>query len=155
MQDAPYKDGRVVVGLDIGTTKICVIAAEVSPDNNFRVIGFGEAPSEGLNRGVVTNIRAAVKSIRKAIDECQLKSGIEINNVYAGIAGHHILGLNKDGVVAVTGDTITESDIQRVIESARATNSPDKEILHTLIQEYIVDGQDGVNNPVGMAGRAF
>ena len=153
MQDAPYKDGRVVVGLDIGTTKICVIAAEVSPDNNFRVIGFGEAPSEGLNRGVVTNIRAAVKSIRKAIDECQLKSCIEINNVYAGIAGHHILGLNKDGVVAVTGDTITESDIQRVIESARATNSPDKEILHTLIQEYIVDGQDGVNNPVGMAGR--
>lgn len=153
MQDAPYKDGRVVVGLDIGTTKICVIAAEVSSDNDFRVIGFGEAPSEGLNRGVVTNIRAAVKSIRKAIDECQLKSGIEINNVYAGIAGHHILGLNKDGVVAVTGDTITESDIQRVIESARATNSPDKEILHTLIQEYIVDGQDGVNNPIGMAGR--
>jgi len=153
MQDAPYKDGRVVVGLDIGTTKICVIAAEVSPDNDFRVIGFGEAQSEGLNRGVVTNIRAAVKSIRKAIDECQLKSGIEIHNVYAGIAGHHILGLNKDGVVAVTGDTITESDIQRVIESARATNSPDKEILHTLIQEYIVDGQDGVNNPIGMAGR--
>ena len=153
MQDAPYKDGRVVVGLDIGTTKVCVIAAEVAPDNNFRVIGFGEAPSEGLNRGVVTNIRAAVKSIRKAIDECQLKSGIEINNVYTGIAGHHIQGLNKDGVVAVTGDTINESDIQRVIESARATNSPDKEILHTLIQEYIVDGQDGVNNPIGMAGR--
>ena len=153
MQDAPYKDGRVVVGLDIGTTKVCVIAAEVAPDNNFRVIGFGEAPSEGLNRGVVTNIRAAVKSIRKAVDECQLKSGIEINNVYTGIAGHHIQGLNKDGVVAVTGDTINESDIQRVIESARATNSPDKEILHTLIQEYIVDGQDGVNNPIGMAGR--
>jgi cell division protein FtsA len=153
MQEASYKDGRVVVGLDIGTTKICVIAAEVSPENDFRVIGFGESPSEGLNRGVVTNIRAAVKSIRKAIEECQLKSGIEINDIYAGIAGHHILGLNKDGVVAVTGDTISESDIQRVIESARATNSPDKEILHTLIQEYIVDGQDGVNNPIGMAGK--
>ncbi len=111
MQEASYKDGRVVVGLDIGTTKICVIAADVSPEGDFRVIGFGESSSDGLNRGVVTNIRAAVKSIRKAVEECQLKSGIEINDIYAGIAGHHILGLNKDGVVAVTGDTITESDM--------------------------------------------
>ena len=155
MQEEPYQDGRVVVGLDIGTTKICIIAAEVSKDveNDFRVIGFGEAPSGGLTRGVVTNIRAAVKSIRRAVGECQLKSGIEIRDIYAGVAGHHILGINNDGVVAVTGDTITQSDIDRVIESARATNSPDKEILHTLIQEYIVDGQDGVKSPIGMAGK--
>jgi cell division protein FtsA len=101
----------------------------------------------------VTNIRSAVKSIRKAIEECELKSGLEIENVYAGIAGHHIVGLNKEGVVAVTGDTITESDIQRVVEAARATNTPDKEIIHTLTQEYIVDGQDGVIDPIGMAGK--
>ena len=153
MQEASHKDGRVIVGLDIGTTKICVIAAEASRDGDFRVIGFGESRSVGLKRGVVTDIQSAVKSIKEAIEECQLRSGIEINDVYAGIAGRHILGLNNNGVVAVTGETITESDIRRVIESAKATNEPDKEILHTLTQEYIVDGQDGVNNPIGMAGR--
>ncbi len=155
MQAGSYedKDKRIVVGLDIGTTKVCVVTATVSPDGDIRIIGVGKSLSEGLNRGVVTNIRSAVKSIRKAVEECELKSGFEIEDVYAGIAGHHILGLNKEGVVAVTGDTITESDIQRVVESARATNSPDKEIIHTLTQEYIVDGQDGVINPIGMAGR--
>ncbi|MCG8332977.1 MAG: cell division protein FtsA [Proteobacteria bacterium] len=153
MQEESYDEKRIIVGLDIGTTKNCVVAAEVNEDGDFRVIGVGNSQSEGLNRGVVTNIRSAVKSIRKAVEECELKSGIEIENVYAGIAGHHILGLNKEGVVAVTGDTITESDIQRVVEAARATNSPDKEIIHTLTQEYIVDGQDGVIDPIGMAGK--
>lgn len=153
MQEESYDNKKVLVGLDIGTTKICVVAAEVNDDGAFRIIGVGETKSEGLNRGVVTNIRSAVKSIRKAIEECELKSGIEIENVYAGIAGHHIVGLNKEGVVAVTGDTITESDIQRVVEAARATNTPDKEIIHTLTQEYIVDGQDGVIDPIGMAGK--
>mgnify|MGYP006285595227 CR=1 FL=1 len=153
MQEELHEDKRVIVGLDIGTTKICVVAAEVNEDGDFRIIGVGQTRSEGLNRGVVTNIRSAVKSIRKAVEECQLKSGIEIENVYAGIAGHHIVGLNKEGVVAVTGDTITESDIQRVVEAARATNTPDKEIIHTLTQEYIVDGQDGVIDPIGMAGK--
>ncbi len=153
MQEELQDDRKIVVGLDIGTTKICVAAADVNDDGEFRIIGVGKTKSEGLNRGVVTNIRSAVKSIRKAIEECELKSGIEIENVYAGIAGHHIVGLNKEGVVAVTGDTITESDIQRVVEAARATNSPDKEIIHTLTQEYIVDGQDGVIDPIGMAGK--
>jgi len=153
MQEGNYDDGRIVVGLDIGTTKICVVAAVISEEADFRIIGVGQSDTEGLNRGVVTNIRSAVKSIRKAVEECELKSGLEIEDVYVGIAGHHIVGLNTDGVVAVTGDTITDSDIERVIESARATNSPDKEIIHTLIQEYIVDGQDGVINPIGMAGK--
>lgn len=153
MQEESHEDKRTIVGLDIGTTKICVVAAEVNEDGDFRIIGVGKTNSEGLNRGVVTNIRSAVKSIRKAVEECELKSGIKIENVYAGIAGHHILGLNKEGVVAVTGDIITESDIQRVVEAARATNSPDKEIIHTLTQEYIVDGQDGVIDPIGMAGK--
>lgn len=153
MQEELYKDRRIAIGLDIGTTKICVAAAAVSPDGDFTVIGVGNAPSEGLNRGVVTNIRSAVKSIRTAVNECELKSGLKIDDVFVGIAGHHILGLNKDGVVAVTGKTITNSDIQRVVEAARATNSPDKEIIHTLIQEYIVDGQDGVIDPIGMSGR--
>ncbi|MBU3916287.1 cell division protein FtsA [bacterium] len=153
MQEETYEDRRIVVGVDIGTTKICVIAADVTEDNQFHIIGVGKSNSEGLNRGVVTNIRSAVKSIRKAVEECELKSGFKIENVYAGIAGHHIVGLNKEGVVAVTGDTITESDIQRVVEAARATNSPDKKIIHTLTQEYIVDGQDGVIDPIGMAGK--
>ena len=153
MQEGNYDDGRIVVGLDIGTTKICVVAAVVSEEGDLRLIGVGQSDTEGLNRGVVTNIRSAVKSIRKAVEECELKSGLEIEDVYVGIAGHHIVGLNTDGVVAVTGDTITGSDIERVVESARATNSPDKEIIHTLIQEYIVDGQDGVINPIGMAGK--
>ncbi|OGH02003.1 MAG: cell division protein FtsA [Candidatus Lambdaproteobacteria bacterium RIFOXYD1_FULL_56_27] len=153
MRQVKRQDGRIVVGLDIGTTKICVVAAEITDRGKIRIIGFGQAPSEGLNRGVVTNISAAARSIRTAVEECQLKSGLEIDSVYAGIAGHHITGLNRDGVVAVRGDTITEQDIQRVIETARACNFPDKEILHTLCQEYIVDGQDGVKQPIGMAGR--
>ena len=153
MRDHRLDESRVVIGLDIGTTKICCVAAEVDADGKMRIIGSGHAPSEGLNRGVVTNIKAAVHSIQQAVEECQLKSGVEIESVYAGIAGHHIQGLNRDGVVAVTGETITETDIQRVIESARASNFPDKEILHTLIQEYIVDGQDGVKDPIGMAGK--
>ncbi len=153
MQEESLENGRVVIALDVGTTKICVAAASVLADGDFQIIGFGKATSEGLNRGVVTNIRSAVKSIRKAVEECELTSGFKIEDVYAGIAGHHILGLNKDGVVAVTGNTITKSDIQRVVEAARATNSPDKEIIHTLIQEYIVDGQDGVVDPIGMQGK--
>ncbi len=153
MQEESYEDRQIVIGVDIGTTKICVVAADVTEDDQFHIIGVGKSDSEGLNRGVVTNIRSAVKSIRKAVEECELKSGFKIENVYAGIAGHHIIGLNKEGVVAVTGDTITESDIQRVVEAARATNSPDKEIIHTLTQEYIVDGQDGVIDPIGMAGK--
>lgn len=144
---------KTIVGLDIGTTKICVVAAQIDDEDNIEILGVGHACSDGLTKGVVTNISSAVKSIRKAVDECQLKSGIEITRVYAGIAGHHIYGLNSEGVVAVNGSTITESDIQRVIESARAFNSPDKEILHTLSQEYIVDGQDGVKDPIGMAGK--
>jgi len=153
MSHPNQQNGRVVVGLDIGTTKICVVASEIANNGNIRIIGFGQSPSEGLNRGVVTNISAAANSIRKAVEECELKSGIEIESVYAGIAGHHITGLNRDGVVAVRGDTITAQDIQRVIETARACNFPDKEILHTLCQEYIVDGQDGVKEPIGMAGK--
>lgn len=153
MQEEAYEDRHIVVGLDIGTTKICVVAADVSEEDEIQIIGVGNTDSEGLNRGVVTNIRSAVKSIRKAVEECELKSGYRIDKIFAGIAGHHIQGLNKEGVVAVTGDTITESDIQRVVEAARATNSPDKEIIHTLTQEYIVDGQDGVIDPIGMAGK--
>lgn len=153
MQEESHESGRVVVALDVGTTKICAAAATVYDEGDFRIIGFGKASSEGLNRGVVTNIRSAVKSIRKAIEECELTSGAKIDDVFVGIAGHHILGLNKEGVVAVTGNTITKSDIQRVVEAARATNSPDKEIIHTMIQEYIVDEQDGVIDPIGMQGR--
>ncbi|MGK0288652.1 MAG: cell division protein FtsA [bacterium] len=146
-------ENKLIVGLDIGTTKICVVAAELDNDGNIGILGIGTSPSEGLNKGVVANIGAAVKSIKKAVIACELKSGIKIENVYAGIAGHHIQGINSEGVVAVKGTTITESDIQRVIESARAFNAPDKDIIHTLSQEYIVDGQDGIKDPIGMAGK--
>ena len=147
------EENQIVVGLDIGTTKICAVVAQVGNQEELDILGVGHAKSDGLTKGVITNISSAVKSIRKAIDECQLKSGLEIDNVFAGIAGHHIQGVNSEGVVAVSGQTITESDIQRVIESARAFSAPDKEILHTLSQEYIVDGQDGVKDPIGMAGK--
>ncbi|MCP4296175.1 MAG: cell division protein FtsA [Proteobacteria bacterium] len=152
MRDESSENKKIVVGLDIGTTKVCAVAADVAKEPVV-IVGFGQAASEGLNRGVVTNINSAVKSIRKAVEECQLQSGDEIESVFAGIAGHHIQGLNRDGVVAVKGETIVDSDIQRVIEAARACNFPDKEILHTLTQEFIVDGQDGVKSPIGMAGK--
>lgn len=153
MRQVPEGEKKTIIGLDLGTTKICAVAAEVNEESEIRILGIGHAPSQGMNKGVITNISAAVRAIKKAVEECGLKSGLPIETVYAGIAGHHIYGMNSDGVVAVNGKTITESDILRVIESARACNSPDKEILHTLPQEYVVDGQDGVKDPIGMAGK--
>lgn len=142
----------IIVGLDIGTTKICAVVGEVSGDE-INIIGIGTYPSIGLRKGVVVNIESTVTSIKKAIEEAELMAGCEISSVYAGIAGGHITGFNSRGIVAVKGSEITQLDVNRVIDAARAVAIPmDREVIHVIPQEFIVDEQDGIQNPVGMAG---
>jgi len=144
--------GNLIVGLDIGTTKICCVVGELS-QGEVNVIGIGTHPSIGLRKGVVVNIEATVDSIKKAVEEAELMSGCEISSVYTGIAGGHITGFNSRGIVAIKGPEITEIDVERVIDAARAVAIPmDREVIHVLPQEYIVDEQAGIQNPVGMAG---
>ena len=146
------KRENIVVGLDIGTTKICAIVAEVS-DGGVDIVGIGTHPSKGLRKGVVINIDATVESIRKAVEEAELMAGVEINSVYCGIAGSHIRGFNSHGIVAVKNREVSESDMKRVIDAARAVAIPmDREIIHVLPQEFIVDEQDGIMEPLGMSG---
>jgi len=143
---------ELIVGLDIGTTKICAVVGEVSGDG-INIIGIGTHPSVGLRKGVVVNIEATVESIQKAIEEAELMAGCEISSVYAGIAGGHITGFNSHGIIAVKGPEITQSDVDRVIEAARAVAIPmDREVIHVLPQEFIVDDEPGIQNPVGMTG---
>src|SRR3954469_9757704 len=146
------KKGEIVVGLDIGTTKICCIVGEITPEG-INVIGIGTHPSRGLRKGVVINIEATVGSIHKAVEEAELMAGAEISAVYAGIAGGHIRGFDSQGVVAVKDKEVRASDLERVLDAARAINIPqDREIIHVLPQEYIVDEQDGIREPLGMSG---
>jgi cell division protein FtsA len=141
-----------VVGLDIGTTKICAVVGEVT-GREINIIGIGTHPSIGLRKGVVVNIESTVESIKKAVEEAELMAGCEISSVYAGIAGGHITGFNSRGIVAIKGPEITDQDVDRVIDAARAVAIPmDREVIHVLPQEYIVDDQIGIQNPVGMAG---
>lgn len=143
---------ELVVGLDIGTTKICCVVAEVS-DDKVNIIGIGSHPSVGLRKGVVVNIDSTVESIKKAVQDAELMAGCEISSVYAGIAGGHITGFNSNGVIAIKGNEITQADVDRVIEAARAVAIPmDREVIHVLPQEFIIDGEAGIQNPVGMAG---
>ena len=144
--------GNLIVGLDIGTTKICCVVGELS-QGEVNIIGIGTHPSIGLRKGVVVNIESTVDSIKKAVEEAELMSGCEISSVYTGIAGGHITGFNSRGIVAIKGPEITETDVERVIDAARAVAIPmDREVIHVLPQEYIVDEQAGIQNPVGMAG---
>ena len=146
------KKENIIVGLDIGTTKVCAIVGGVT-DTGVDVIGIGSHPSEGLRKGVVVNIESTVNSIKGAVEEAELMSGYEITSVFTGIAGGHISGLNSHGIVAVKGREVDENDIKRSIEAAKAIAIPlDREILHLLPQHYIVDDQDGVRTPVGMSG---
>jgi cell division protein FtsA len=143
---------NIIVGLDIGTTKICCVVGEVST-KEANIIGIGTHPSVGLRKGVVVNIESTVESIKKAVEEAELMAGCEISSVYAGIAGGHITGFNSRGIVAIKGPEITPGDVERVIDAARAVAIPmDREVIHVLPQEYIVDDQAGIQNPVGMAG---
>jgi cell division protein FtsA len=150
----PPKKSELVVGLDIGTTKIVCLVGEVAAESGLiDIIGIGVQPSRGLRKGVVINIDATVASIRRAVEEAELMAGCEISSVYAGIAGGHIRGFNSQGVVAVKDKEVRQGDIARVLDAARAINIPqDREILHVLPQEYIIDEQDGIREPLGMSG---
>jgi cell division protein FtsA len=149
------KGRRLVAGLDVGTTKVCAVIAEMLPGGGVNVIGIGTSPSRGLRKGVVVNIDATVEAIKKAVGETEQMAGVEISSVYAGVAGGHIRGINSRGVVAISGKNkeVSQADLDRALEAARAINLPsDREIIHVLPQTYVVDDQDGVKEPLGMSG---
>ena len=146
------KRDNLIVGLDIGTTKICAIVGNVT-EEGIDIVGIGTSPSSGLRKGVVINIESTVGAIRKAIEEAELMAGCEIKSVYAGIAGGHIKGLNSNGVIAIKNREVSQEDVRRVIDAAKAINIPmDREVLHILPQEFIIDEQDGIREPLGMSG---
>ncbi len=143
---------ELIVGLDIGTTKICAVVGEATPEG-VDIVGIGTSPSTGLRKGVVVNIEQTVQSIKKALEEAELMAGCEIRSVYAGIAGSHIKGFNSHGVIAVKGGEVGPKDVERVIDAAKAVAIPlDREVIHILPQEFIVDDQRGIADPLGMAG---
>ncbi len=147
------KKENILVGLDIGTTKICAVVGEVSDEGRINILGIGTSPSRGLKKGVVVNIESTVDSIKKAVEEAELMAGVEINAVYAGIAGGHIKSFNSRGVIAVRDGEVSQGDIERVVDAARAVAIPmDRKILHVIPQEFIIDGQDGIKEPLGMSG---
>lgn len=146
------KREELVVGLDIGTTKICTIVGEVA-DDGVNIIGIGSYPSRGLRKGVVVNIDSTVEAIKKSIEEAELMAGCDITGVYVGISGSHIRGLNSRGIVAIKDKEVRPADLKRVVDAAQAVAIPmDREIIHVIPQEFIVDEQDGVKDPVGMSG---
>jgi len=146
-------DRNTIVGLDIGTSKIVAIVGEIKDDNTLEIIGLGSHPSHGLKKGVVVNIDSTVQSIQRAIEEAELMSGVEIHSVYAGIAGSHVQSLNSHGVTAIKDGEVSHADVERVIDAARAVPiSADQKILHILPQEFVIDNQEGIHDPVGMSG---
>ena len=146
-------DKEMLVALDIGTSKIAALVGEIGPENQVEGVGFGSHPSYGLKKGVVVNIESTVQSIQRAIEEAELMAGCEIHSAFTGIAGSHIKSLNSHGIVAIRDREVNRNDVTRVIEAAKAVAIPsDQKILHVLPQEYIVDQQDGVKEPVGMSG---
>jgi cell division protein FtsA len=146
------KREELIVGLDIGTTKICVIVAQRT-ENGVDVVGIGTHPSRGLRKGVVVDIDATVNSIKLAVEEAELMADYEISSVYAGIAGGHIDGFNSHGVVAVKDREVSDGDVRRVIDAAKAVAIPmDREVIHVIAQEFIIDEQDGIREPLGMSG---
>jgi cell division protein FtsA len=149
------KDGNLVVGLDIGTTKVCAIVSEMNGDGVVDIIGVGHSPSRGLRKGVVVNIESTVDSIRRAVEDAELMAGVEIRSAFVGIAGGHIKGINSRGVIAVSGKNreITQQDVDRVIDAAKAVALPvDREVIHVLPQEFMIDDQGGIKEPLGMCG---
>ncbi len=146
---------RYLVGLDVGTSKVCAVVGESFDDESFDIVGIGVAESRGIRRGVVVNLEAAVDSIKKAIEEAELMAGVEIDSVHLALSGPHIKGFNSRGVIAVAGKNreITREDVRRAIEAAKAVALPaGREILHVLPQDFVVDEQDGIGNPQGMTG---
>ena len=144
---------NLIVGLDIGTSKVVAIVGEITDDGNIEIIGIGSHPSRGLKKGVVVNIESTVQSIQRAAEEAELMAGCQIHSVYAGIAGSHIRSLNSHGIVAISEKEVHQSDVERVIDAARAVAIPaDQRILHILPQEFIIDNQEGIREPIGMSG---
>jgi cell division protein FtsA len=144
--------GEIVVGLDIGTTKVCAVVGEIAEDG-ITILGVGTVPCRGLRKGIVSNIDWTVRSIKDAIESAQTMAGVEIRTVYAGVAGSHIKSQASDGVAAIAGGEVTRADVERVLEGARAIPvDADRQILHVLPREYIVDAQDGIRDPIGMSG---
>src|SRR5450432_4639364 len=148
------KDAKnLIVGLDVGTSKIVAIVAEITPEKRLNIIGLGTQPSRGLKKGVVVNIEATMNSIQRVLEEAELMADCTITEVYTGIAGSHIRSLNSSGMVAIKEKEVTQADIDRVIETAKAIAIPnDQQVLHILPQEFIVDGQEDVREPLGMSG---
>ena len=144
---------NLIVGLDIGTSKVVAIVGEVNPEGTVEVIGIGSHPSRGLKKGVVVNIESTVQSIQRAVEEAELMAGCQIHSVYSGIAGSHIQSINSHGIVAIRDKEVLQGDVERVIDAARAVAIPaDQQILHVLPQEFIIDTQEGIKEPVGMSG---
>ncbi len=148
----PRDPKNLVVGLDIGTSKIVCIVAEINEEDELEIIGMGTHPSKGLRRGVVVNIEATVNAIQRALEEAELMADCKIREVYTGIAGSHIKSFNSHGMFAIKDKEISQMDVDRVVETARAVNIPtDQQVLHTIPQEFIVDGQEDVRDPLGMS----
>ena len=146
-------DKKLIIGLDIGTSKVVAIVGELSGKEDVEVIGLGSSPSRGLKKGVVVNIESTVQSIQAAIEEAELMAGCQIKSVYAGISGGHIRSLNSHGVVQIRDNEVSNGDVERVMDAARAVAIPsDQKILHILAQEFIIDGQEGIVDPIGMSG---
>ncbi len=146
-------DQNLLAGLDIGTSKVVAIVADVTPEGEIEIIGIGSNPSRGLKKGVVVNIESTVQSIQRAVEEAELMAGCQIDSVYAGIAGSHIRSLNSHGIVAIRDKEVTHADVERVIDAARAVAIPaDQKVLHILPQEFIIDEQEGIREPAGMSG---
>jgi len=147
------ENNKLIVGLDVGTSKIAAIVAEIRPEGGFEIIGMGSHPSRGLKKGVVVNIETTVNAIQRALEEAELMADCKIREVYTGIAGSHIKGFNSQGMVAIKDKEVVQMDIDRVIETAKAVQIPnDQQILHILNQEFIIDGQEDVREPLGMSG---
>lgn len=151
MAKKPNKD--FLVGIDIGTSKVVALVGEPASDGKLNVIGFGSHPSQGLKRGVVVNIESTVQSIQRAVEDAELMAGCEIYSAYTGIAGSHIRSTNSHGIVAIRDREVTQNDVDRVIDAAKAIAIPsDQKILHVLPQEFIIDNQDSIREPIGMSG---
>jgi cell division protein FtsA len=146
-------DSEMIVGLDIGTSKVVAIVGEITPEGTLNIVGIGSHQSRGLKKGVVVNIESTVASIQRAIEEAELMAGCQIHSVYAGIAGNHIRSLNSHGIVAIRDKEVTPLDVERVVDAAQAVAIPaDQKVLHILPQEFVIDNQEGVKEPLGMSG---
>ncbi len=148
-----HADKQLLVGLDIGTSKVVALVGEINDEGSIDIIGIGSHPSKGLKKGVVVNIESTVQSIQRAVEEAELMAGCQIHSVYAGIAGSHIKSMNSHGIVAIRDQEVTEADVERVIDAAKAVAIPaDQKILHVVPQEFIIDNQEGIREPIGMSG---